>query len=469
VAKGEGQFLEFKPGPTRPSELASSLAAFANADGGTLLLGVAERPDGEPWIEGVGNRKVTIDHLHTAAGLCSPKVELTPPEEIDVDGRLVLAVTVPGGLRQVYSADGRYVVREGSYRRTLDAPEIRALLGRRGLFVFDAQPVRGATRAHLDRSLVRAYVERYRSGRRMGADALLEARGLLVRPEGDRAAAAVPSVAGVLLLGKDPQQFFPQARIAVVQYAGTEMGDSFLKREIEGTLPAQLDEAEAWLARNTLHAVELRGMTRTDREEYPREALRESLLNALVHRDYGLSGDRIRVMLYGDRVEISSPGALGGPMSIDTLLTRRWSRNPTLVQGFVALDLIEELGFGLDRMVAAMKRAALRPPAFKEVGDTFVVTLYGPGAALLKGRGTDESPLTAEPGRRPAMSRGERHAWVVNYVRTVGPLSPRDYVAAVGIDRKTALTDLRALEERGLLHAQGTTTDRRYTLRPDET
>ncbi len=111
IAKGEGQFLEFKPGPTRPTELASSLAAFANADGGTLLLGVVERPDGEPWIEGVGNRKVTIDHLHTAAGLCSPKVELTPLEEINVDGRLVLAVTVPGGLRQVYSVQRRRALR----------------------------------------------------------------------------------------------------------------------------------------------------------------------------------------------------------------------------------------------------------------------------------------------------------------------------------------------------------------------
>ncbi len=245
------------------------------------------------------------------------------------------------------------------------------------------------------------------------------------------------------------------------------MGESFLKREIEGTLPAQLDEAEAWLARNTLHAVELRGMTRTDREEYPREPLREALLNALVHRDYGLIGDRIRVMLYSDRVEISSPGALGGPMSIDTLLTRRWSRNPTLVQGFVALDLIEELGFGLDRMIAAMKRAGLRSPEFKEVGDTFVVTLYGPGDMLLKGRGMDEPRVVAELGRRPAMSRDERHAWVLNYVRMVGPLSPRDYVAALDLERRTAIRDLRVLEERGLITAHGTTTDRRYTLRHD--
>jgi len=119
VAKGEGKLLEFKPGAMRPTELASSLAAFANADGGLLLLGIVEQPDGTPTIEGVRNRKVAIDHLYTAAGLCSPKVELSAPEEIDVDGKLLLAVTIPGGLRQIYSAEGRYVVREGSFRRSV--------------------------------------------------------------------------------------------------------------------------------------------------------------------------------------------------------------------------------------------------------------------------------------------------------------------------------------------------------------
>jgi ATP-dependent DNA helicase RecG len=73
------------------------------------------------------------------------------------------------------------------------------------------------------------------------------------------------------------------------------MGESFLKREIEGPVPQQLDEPEAWLVRNTLHSVDLRGMGRIDRDEYPREALREAVLNALAHRDYSLRGDRVRI------------------------------------------------------------------------------------------------------------------------------------------------------------------------------
>jgi len=146
----EGQYLEFKPAEERPGSLATSLAAFANADGGTLILGVAERTeDGRKVhvIEGVPDVKIATDHLYTAAELCTPKYELAAPERIDVDGATVLVVTVPEGLGQVYGVEGRYVVREGSYRRALSPDEIRSLLSRRGLFAYDREPVPGATRA----------------------------------------------------------------------------------------------------------------------------------------------------------------------------------------------------------------------------------------------------------------------------------------------------------------------------------
>jgi ATP-dependent DNA helicase RecG len=472
----EGQFLEFKPADERPSSLATSLAAFANAEGGTLIVGIAERTlDGRKVhvIEGVPDVKLAIDHLYTAAELCTPKFELPAPERLDVDGRTVLVVTVPEGLGQVYGVEGHYLAREGSHRRALTPEEIRTLLSRRGLFAFDRQPVPGATRDRLDPKLVRAFVSRFRSGRRMDAEALLESRELLVRPKGAPTGPLVPSVAGLLLLCADPQRFFPQARVAVVQYADTKMGESFLKREIEGPVPAQLEEAEAWLARATLRAVELRGMGRTDREEYPREALREAVLNALAHRDYSLRGDRIRIYAFSDRMEVHSPGGLGGPMRLENLLEKRWSRNATLVQGLVTLDIIEELGFGLDRMVAAMAAAGLPAPVFANNGDTFVVTLYGAGASLLKGSVPERSeeararsPALDQPRRRALK---ERHSWVLDYLRTVGPISTRAYAEAMGVSPDTALNDLRALARRGLVDARGTTRDRQWVLRREPT
>lgn len=418
-------------------------------------------------IAGVPDVKIAIDHLYTAAELCTPKYELAQPERIDVDGRTVLVVTIPEGLGQVYSVEGHYVAREGSHRRALTPDEIRALLSRRGLFAYDREPVPRSTRAHLDEARVRAYAARFPSAQEMGVDALLAARDLLVPAIEQTDAPLVPSVAGILLLGKDPQQFFPQARVAVVQYAGLQMGESFLKQEIEGPVPRQLDEAESWLVRNTLHAVELRGMDRIDRAEYPRSALREAVLNALAHRDYGQRGDRVRIYAFSDRVEVHSPGGLGGPMRLDNILEKRWSRNATLVQGLVALDIIEELGFGLDRMVAVMAEAGLPAPVFANKGDTFVVTLYGHGQRLIESasvpaRGRERPPVEQGVARR---RRPERQAWVLDRLRTQGPISPREYAAALGVSVDTALNDLRALVDQGLVRAEGTTKDRRYALR----
>ncbi len=420
-------------------------------------------------IEGVPDVKLATDHLYTAAELCTPKFALSAPERIDVDGRTVLVVTVPEGLGQVYGVEGRYVVREGSYRRALTPEEIRSLLSRRGLFAYDREPVPRATRAHLDEARVRAYAARFPSAQEMGVDALLAARDLLVPATEQPDAPLVPSVAGLLLLGRDPQQFFPQARVAVVQYAGPQMGESFLKQEIEGPVPRQLDEAESWLVRNTLHAVELRGMDRIDRAEYPRSALREAVLNALAHRDYGQRGDRVRIYAFSDRVEVHSPGGLGGPMRLDNILEKRWSRNATLVQGLVALDIIEELGFGLDRMVAVMAEVGLPAPVFTNHGDTFVVTLYGHGARLLERTAEPrEHTSVGEPivtGRLQA--RRARQAWALDYMRTTGPLGIREYAEAQSVSTDTALRDLRGLVAEGHVQAQGTTSDRRYALRPD--
>lgn len=360
-------------------------------------------------------------------------------------------------------------MREGSHRRALTPEEIRSLLSRRGLFAYDREPVPGATRAHLDEARVRAYAARFPSAQEMGTDALLAARDLLVRPSGQPDAPLVPSVAGILILGRDPQQFFPQARVAVVQYTGLQMGESFLKQEIEGPVPRQLDEAESWLVRNTPHAVELRGMTRTDRAEYPRSALREAVLNALAHRDYGQRGDRVRIYAFSDRVEVHSPGGLGGPMRLDNILEKRWSRNATLVQGLVALDIIEELGFGLDRMVAVMAEAGLPAPVFTNHGDTFVVTLYGHGARLLE---RTAEPREHTPVGEPVVTgrlqaRRARQAWALDYMRTTGPLGIREYAEAQSVSTDTALRDLRGLVAEGHVQAQGTTSDRRYALRTD--
>jgi len=139
------------------------------------------------------------------------------------------------------------------------------------------------------------------------------------------------------------------------------------------------------------------------------------------------------------------------------------------MQGLAALDIIEELGFGLDRMVAVMAEAGLPVPVFREIGNTFVVTLYG-AATQLRASLTpaahedDRLQSQVQPPVVTSSTPLERQEWALEHLRTVGPLSPQAYAAALGVSIDTAKRDLRALVAQGRVRAHGTTRDRCYVL-----
>jgi ATP-dependent DNA helicase RecG len=111
--------------------------------------------------------------------------------------------------------------------------------------------------------------------------------------------------------------------------------------------------------------------------EYPLEAVRELLVNAVAHRDYNQGGDSIHLNIFADRIEVHSPGGLPGPVNLDNLLQARFSRNAVIVQVLSDLGFVERLGYGLDRVVNVMRQNGLRTPQFEEIAGSFRVTLYG--------------------------------------------------------------------------------------------
>ena len=155
------------------------------------------------------------------------------------------------------------------------------------------------------------------------------------------------------------------------------MSDAFSRQDIQGTLPEQIRSCEIFLKTQLQKEVMLTGsMERTEILEYPLEAARELVINAVAHRDYTLHGDNIHIYLFSNRMEVHSPGKLPGPMTVANLRDERFSRNPAIVQVLSDMNYIEKLGYGLDRVIELMQTRSQRPPDFIERDGGFHVILY---------------------------------------------------------------------------------------------
>jgi ATP-dependent DNA helicase RecG len=403
LAAGRSGRLDWLPAAASPDVIAPVLAAFANSSqGGTLLVGV-EGSD-TPAIVGVSNPGDAIDIALQAALMIEPTLIIPLPTIQPVDGKPLLVINVPAGLPHVYALEGRYLTRADNINRPLHPRELRQLLIERGEINFETEIAHGVTLDDIDLERARAYAAK------MGAptdppDAVykfLVRRGCLTQVAG-KTDEYVPTNAGLLLFGKDVQSRLRGSEITAVRFAGESMGDTFNRQDIGGTLPDQIRRAETFLRDHLRKEMALSGtMERAERYEYPMEAARELVVNAVAHRDYSISGDGIRLYIFKDRMEITSPGLLPGPVTINNIADERYSRNPALVQVLADMGFIERLGYGVDRVIELMRQQSLRPPDFYETSGGFRVVLYNERHIL---------PQTATPEvtiPTPA-SRGESH------------------------------------------------------------
>ena len=149
--------------------------------------------------------------------------------------------------------------------------------------------------------------------------------------------------------------------------------------------------------------------------EYPLPVVREAIVNAVAHRDYAIRGDDVRVLMFSDRMEIYSPGRLPGHVTLDNLLTERFSRNEAIVQALSDMGFVERLGYGIDRMIVAMNEAGLPAPVFEETVAGFRVTLRGRGDDLVS---PEPAPRWAnrqlDPRQERALAYLAEHGTITN-------------------------------------------------------
>ena len=329
--------------PSRKA-LADELAAFANSRGGTMLLGIDDRTrrvQGIP-IEGLDAvetwvREICNDMVKPALDADILKIELE-----DDDGRLVPVLRVDVGRSLfVHRSPGGYFRRIGSSRREMAPEALGRLFQERSqsrIIRFDESVVPGTAPSDLHYSLTRRFLHRVTDDESSPAsrDESPEASDALLRKlrivAGDADGNARLTLAGVLLCTEEPQRWLPHAYIQAVGYAGerTDVDYQTDARDVGGPLDQQVEEALHFVRRNMLVRA-AKNTARTDRPQFSERAVFEALVNAVAHRDYSMAGARVRLHLFGDRLELHVPGALANTLSPDSLHLRQSSRNELIV------------------------------------------------------------------------------------------------------------------------------------------
>ena len=437
----EGEEIEFKRQWT--DQALEDLAAFANTRGGTLFIGVEDNGN----VVGVADPELEIQRI---ANTVASRLGLTPSvSRRAIEGQEIIEVRVEPA-RGVIGLSGRYRTRVGSTNRDLSPEELGRLVLRRSGQSWDAlpSPLDPVQVAHSSlvrfADLARRRLPEIDPGEH---ERVLQNLGLL--HDGRLTNAAV------LLFAERPQGLFPSARLRIGVFKGTKILDT---HEFEGTLWEQLDGAMERFRRLLKVALEvgataptLEGLSHREVWEYPLDALREAVTNALVHRDYSAPGD-IQVRLLEDSLEIWNPGGLPEGIRLEQLRAPSHPsvlRNPLIARAFYSAGLIEQWGTGTTRILDWCQQAGLPEPEFREEGGGFRVIFL-------------KEPYTPEQLR--AMGLNERQVKAVLYVKEHGSITNREYRQVAGISDEGARLDIRQLVDLRIFRQRGKGRSTSYVL-----
>ncbi|MEW6219850.1 MAG: ATP-binding protein [Thermodesulfobacteriota bacterium] len=374
-------------------DLADELAAIANTRDGVLVLGVDDKTR---EIDGL-----SAAHLEAAERyiyeICNESIR--PPvlfqsfrlELPDSAGvlRPVLKVDIPRSLF-VHESPGGYLHRQGSSKRRMPPEYLARLFQQRSqarLIRFEEQPVPRSDIGDLAEALWRRYTTRADEA----PDVVLCKRNILSREEGGAIRA---SVAGILLCCERPDRFLPNASIEAVRYRGIHQDSNYQTdaRRIHGPLDEQIRQAMGFLKRNQTVAA-IKGPHRIELPQFSERAVFEAVVNAVAHRDYAVSGSKIRFFMFDDRLELYSPGALPNTVTVDSLAWRQSTRNELVTSLLAETPVAESIGEvrrgfymekrgdGVPIILRESKRLSGKEPRYRLIDDSeLLLTIFAAGA-----------------------------------------------------------------------------------------
>lgn len=366
----ENKTLEFKVDTSSLTSIIKTVVAFANTAGGTLVLGIKDKTR-----EVVGIQKPLLEEERVASAIADSITPFIFPD-IEIQtyrDRELIVIHIPHMVGPYYvKASGPekgVYIRFGSTNRVVDAATLANMKLLAQYKSFDELPYIHE-KSELDWDVIN------QSFRKVGKEIThekAELLGLIAKHGGS----AYPSYGGIILFGKDRLRIFPDAMVRCARFLGISKAHIHDHADITSYPILALDEAIRFVERNTSLRAEIGRLYRTNMPEYPPVAVRESIVNALLHADYAARGSTIMVAIFDDRMEITNPGNLMFGMTLKRALAgASVLRNHVIAHTFRELQLIERWGSGLQRILEACRERGLKTPTFEERENEFIVTLY---------------------------------------------------------------------------------------------
>lgn len=466
----ENLYLDRKRGKISIQDLANEVASFANANGGIIAVGITD--DG--IIEGFniyGPNKLN-ECQKVVSGYLNPspvyECELVDIKNMkDEDDNILLFHIEPAMNYIVRNNKDEVYCRQGDSSIKLTSDQIRSLEYDRKERDFEAEILLDSSIEDIDLDMVEIYKKKL--GTKLSTEQVLKARGFLREKQGDLHL----TKAGMLLFGKNPSVYLPSARVRVLKFEGTnfQVGSEMnivKDRTFDSCLYKTIEQARDFI--NS----QLREFTHLNQEgvfetipEYPEFAWYEGLVNAVTHRDYSNSGEHITIKLFDDRLEICSPGKLGGFVTLDTMKSKRYSRNPQIARVLNELGIVRELNEGVKRIYSEMQRFFLKDPMYSEP-DRNSVLLVLDNNIIMRSKRKEESMLKDNTIQDKWQDLNYLEKQVLTTIFDKGEINSEETAKLINRGKTTAVKMLNKLKDLNLIEWTGTSksdTKGRYIIK----
>lgn len=379
IQQGENLTTEFKEKITSPNSLAAEIIALTNSKGGYILIGVNDQ--GNIIGLDVSQKQIEEEIMNICQNNCEPPI-IPEFDYIKIGDKIIAILKIYQGLEPHHlKTTGQYYIRVGSTKRISAGSNLKRMFQTRGGLSTDETPITRAQIKDISKEKFQKYVEtafdeQYNlEDEKIYKNLLIKTKTLMK----DDSGLWHPNLGGLLMFGKDPQEFLPFTKIQAIKYRGQnkDSNERVTGYEYQGDLIKIINQGIEFVENLMLVPSKISGVKREEFPEYPIGAAREAIINAVAHRDYTITGSHIQILMFSDRLEIISPGSLPNSQTIDELgLRPPYARNQLIVGFLHKMRVVEQAGEGILKIRRLLSQNQNPAPVFQEKGESLEVVFY---------------------------------------------------------------------------------------------